>query len=197
MTYFFLDTNQWFNGPLCCRYLVVRFDKVRLPTREGRAAEDSDWYWALGFFTDGHVRVLGAWRDDGAGTPERIAAELLERGIERIGAIAAEAAIVNAMAGLRAKAGTSSATGLVESGTFGPRMQRAIRWTDAVGRHLQARMGRVVKRQAPFEDRIAASDFIAQAMQRAERDLLLDRWDGSRPAPCGQAAFVASLASTA
>jgi hypothetical protein len=197
MPYFFAESDRWFSGALCCRYLVVRFDKLRLPMFKGRDAAASEWHWALGFFTNGQIGVIGAWQDDGAKTPERIADDLHKRGVERIGALAAETAIVGAMADLGPKACKGSATELLESGAFGPRMQRAIRWTDAAGRHLQARLDRVATRQVPFADRAASTDFIARAMQKAERDLLNDCWDRTCPASYGPGAFVASLAGNA
>lgn len=197
MSYFFLESNRWFSGALCCRYLVVRFGKLHIPMLQDGATKASKWHWALGFFADGRSDVIGAWQDACAETPERIAVDLHERGIERIRAVAAEDLLVDAMASLRPKAGRGSATELVESGAFGPRMQRVIRWTDAAGQHLQDRMWRLAKRQAPFADEAAASDFIARAFQRAGRDLLHDRWDRKRQAPYGQEAFVASLAGVA
>ncbi|KQV46960.1 hypothetical protein ASC95_25960 [Pelomonas sp. Root1217] len=197
MSNFFWESNRWFGGALCCRYLVVRFGKLRIPMLENGTAKASEWHWALGFFADGRSKVIGAWQDDCAETPGRIAMDLHERGIERIRAVLADDPVVDAMASLRPKAGRSSATALVESGAFGPRMQRAIRWTDAAGRHLQDRVGRVAKCQAPFADQVTAADFIAQAFQRADRDLLHDRWNRKRLAPFGQDAFVASLAGAA
>jgi len=197
MSYFFWDSKRWFGGTLCCRYLVVRFGKLRVPMLKDGTSVASEWHWALGFFTDGQFEVLGAWQDDGAGTAQRIADDLHERGIERIRAIAAEDGLVEAMAGLRPRVGERTTAVLAESSAFGPRMRRAIRWTDAAGQHLQARMSRVAKRQAPFADPAAAADFIAQAFQRADRDLLHDRWDRKHPAPFGQGAFAASVAGAA
>jgi len=197
MSYLFWESDHWFGGTLCCRYLVVRFGKLRVPMLKDGTAVASEWHWALGFFTDGQFEVLGAWRDDGAGTARRIAGDLHERGIERVRAVAAEDGLVEALAGLRPRVGGSTTAELAESGAFGPRMRRAIRWTDAAGQHLQARMSRVAKRQVPFADPAAAADFIAQAFQRADRDLLHDRRDRKHSAPYGQGAFVASVAGAA
>jgi len=200
MSYFFWDSTRWFRGTLCCRYLVVRFGKLHVPMLKDGTAVASEWHWALGFFTDGQFEVLGAWQHDGAGTAQRIADDLHERGIERIRAVAAEDGLVKAMAGLRPRVGGSTTAELAESGAFGPRMRRAIRWTDTAGQHLQARMSRVAKRQLPFVDAAAAADFIAQAFQRADRDLLSDRLGRARctrPASYGASASAAALATAA
>lgn len=193
MPYFFWKTPEWFEGALCCRYLVVRFGKIGIPMLEDGATVTSEWHWALGFFTDGQCQVLGAWRDEGAGTAQRIATDLNERGIERIKSIAADDDLVKALGSLRPKAGRSSTDELAESGAFGPRMRRVIRWTDTAGQQLQVRMSRVARAQQPFADQAAAANFIAQAFQRADRDLLHDRWDRKCPTPFGQAAFVGSV----
>lgn len=195
MSYFFCDSPRWFIGTLCCRYLVVRFGKLRVPMLNAGAPVAADWHWALGFFTDGQFEVLGAWQDEGAMTAQRIAVDLHVRGIERVKAVAAEGAVVEAMGALRPEVSATTTAELAESGAFGPRMRRAIRWTDAAGSHLQGRMSRVARRQVPFADPAAAADFVAQAFQRADRDLLRDRRDRKHPAPFGQRAFVASRAS--
>ncbi|HEU6456158.1 MAG TPA: hypothetical protein VN201_11880 [Roseateles sp.] len=196
MSYFFCDSQRWFSGTLCCRYLVVRFGKLRVPLVKDGSVVAADWHWALGFFTDGQFEVIGAWPDQGAVTGQRIAVDLYNRGIERIKAAAAEGSVLDALGDLRLKVGKGTTVELAESGAFGPRMRRAIRWTDAAGQHLQGRMSRVAKRQPPFADPAAAADFIARAFQRADRDLLRDRWDRKHPAPFGQRAFVASLSAS-
>lgn len=195
MSYFFCESPRWFSGPLCCRYLVARFGKLRVPVLQEGATVAAEWHWALGFFRDGQFEVLGAWQDEGEGTAQRIAVDLHDRGIERIKAIAAEDRLLEAMAGLRPKACRNTTAQLVESRRLGARMQRAARWTEVAGQRLQARMSGVARRQAPFADPAAGANFIAQAFQRADRDLLRDRWDRKHPAPFGQCAFVAAMAT--
>lgn len=197
MSYLFCESSQWFCGPLCCRYLVVRFSKLSVPMRKEGGPVAADWHWALGFFTDGQFEVLGAWQDEGEGTAQRIAMDLHDRGIERIDAIAAEDHLLEAMAGVRPKVCRNTTAELVESGSLGSRMRRAARWAEVAGQRLQARMSGVARRQAPIADPAAAADFIAQAFQRADRDLLRDRSDRKRPAPFGQSAFIAAMATSA
>jgi len=197
MSYFFCESSRWFSGTLCCRYLVVRFDRLRLPMRHEGAIAKVDWHWALGFFTDGRFEVVGAWRDEGADTPHRVAQDLHDRGIEWIKALAGEDSLVSAMDRFRPRACRQSTTELALSGAFGPRMRQAIRWTEIAAQQLQGRMQTAARKHGPFDDNDAAADFIAQAFQRADRDLLHDRWDRKHPAPYGQGAFVASLASAA
>lgn len=197
MSYFFWQSTRWFRGTLCCRYLVVRFGRLRVPVRHEGSSTTTDWHWAFGFFTDGQFEVLGAWHDAGAATPHLIAADLHNRGIERIKALAADDSLVAAMGCLRPKVSRQSMARLAECSAFGPRMRQTIRWTDAAAQRVQDRMQRVVRSQLPFADDAAAADFIAQAFQRADRDLLRDRRDRKHPAPFGQRAFVASRASAA
>lgn len=197
MAYFFCESPCWFRGTLCCRYLVVRFGTLRVPMLKGGAVAAAEWHWALGFFRDGQFEVLGAWQDESEGTAQRIAMDLHDRGIERIKAIAAEDRLLEAMVGLRPKVCRNTTAELVESGRLGSCMRRAACWAEVTGQRLQARMSGVARRQAPFADPAAAADFIAQAFQRADRDLLRDRWDRQRPAPFGQRAFVAAMATAA
>ncbi len=194
MPYRFWDAARWFNGTLCCRYVVVQAGSLRVPTWNDGVMVASEWHWALGLFTDGRFEVLGAWRGGGAATAAQIAQDLHDRGIDRIKALAANGWQIAAMARFHPKMCRSSAAELAESGAFGPRMRRAIRWTDAAAQRLQARMQRAVQKQAPFTNAAAAADFIAQAFQRADRDLLDDRWDRARPAPYGASASAAALA---
>ncbi|MBV8037243.1 hypothetical protein [Roseateles sp.] len=197
MSYFFWESNRWLSNPLCCRYLVVRFGRLRVPMRHEGSAGAADWHWALGLFTDGWLEVLGTWRDEGAVTSQRIAADLHDRGIERIKALAGEDSLAVAMDRFRPRASRQGMAELAECGAFGPRMRQAIRWTDAAAQRLQARMQRVAGNPPPLPDDAAAADFLARAFQRADRDLLYDRWDRKRPAPFGQGAFVAALAGAA
>lgn len=197
MPYFFWGSRDWFRGSLCCRYLVVRFDRLRVPTRQEEAIVNAEWHWALGFFTDGQFQVLGAWRDEGAATPQRIATDLHDRGIERIKALAGEDSLTGAMGRLRPKVCGRSTSELAERGAFGARMLGNLRWTETAAQRLQRRMQGALKNHGPFDDDAAAADFLAQAFQRADRDLLHDRWDRKHPAPYGQGAFVASLARAA
>jgi len=200
MSYYFWESNRWFSGALCCRYLVVRFGKLRVPMLKDAAVVSAEWHWALGFFRDGQFEVLGAWRDEGEGTAQRIATDLYDRGIERINAVAAEDGFLEAIGGLRPKVCRNTAAEFLESDALGSRMRRAVRWTEIAGQRLQSRMSGAAKRAGPFVDQAVAPDFIAKAFQRASRDLLEDRWgrlDRKRSALFGQDAFVAYRAGPA
>lgn len=195
MSYFFWKSTRWFSCALCCRYLVVRFDKLRIPMRHEGSTTVAEWHWALGLFTDGGFEVLGAWRDEGAATAQRIASDLHDRGIERIKALAGDDSLVAAMGHLHPKVSRQSMAELAKCSAFGPRMRQAIRWTDAAALRLQDRMQRVARNHGSFADDAAAADFIAQAFQRADRDLLDDRWHRLRPAAYGASASAGTLAA--
>lgn len=198
MRYFFRDSTAWFRDALCCRYLVVQFSRLRVRVGQGDVTATSDWIWALGLFTDGNFNVLGAWRDEGPATSLKIAVDLYGRGVERVRALAADSeGLRGAMVRFKPRRRCATLAGLATSGAFGSRMRRAFAWTEAAAVAMHGRMARVVKRHGPFASDAAAADFIAQAFQRADRDLLADWWARSRPARFGEAAAVAALARAA
>lgn len=197
MSYFFWDSTDWFDSALCCRYTVVQFSKLQVPMRVDGASTIVEWHWALGLFTDGQFQVFGAWRDEGPDTVQRIAADLHDRGLERVHALAADDSLAAAMRTRQSKLCERTVADLVESGAISYRMRQAIRWTDAATQRLQERMSRLVKKYGPFPDHAAAADFLAQAFQRADRDLLADHWERTKPAPYGVSAAPRVLARAA
>ncbi|KQV46959.1 hypothetical protein ASC95_25955 [Pelomonas sp. Root1217] len=144
MSYFFLESNQWFSSALRCRYLVVRFGKLHVPMIENGSARASVWRWAPGFFADGRSKVVGAWQDVHAWAAKRMATDLHEEGVELIRTVLGDDPVGDVLASLRSKAGRSSATALNESG--------------AAGRHLQDHMLPVATSQARLAERAAAAD---------------------------------------
>jgi len=197
MSYFFWDSNRWFGSALCCRYTVVQFGKLRVPMRIDGALATAEWHWALGLFTDSEFQVLGAWRDEGPTTAQRIAADLEDRGLERVAVLAADESLVVAMKALHPKVCEGTVAELASSGAASSRMRQAIHWTDTAAQYLQERMSRAAKKHGPFADHAAAADFLAQAFQRADRDLLADYWGRATPAPYGLSAAPRVLARAA
>ncbi|HEY0956264.1 MAG TPA: transposase [Roseateles sp.] len=196
MTYFFWDSTDWFGSTLCCRYTVVQFGKLQLPMRIDGVLTTAEWHWALGLFTDGQFDVLGAWCDEGPAMAQRIAADLHNRGLERVTALAADDGLIAAVRGLGIKVCEHAAAERASSAASS-RMQQAIRRTDTAAQHLQERMSRAVRKHGPFADEAEAADFIAQAFQRAERDLMTDYWGRAKPAPYGLVAAPRVLARAA
>jgi hypothetical protein len=185
MSYYFCEPTDWFDGPLCCRYTAVQFGKLQLPMRIDGASTIVEWHWALGLSTDGQFEVLGAWRDEGPKTAQRTAADLHDRGLERVNALAAEDGLAGAMKACHSRLCEHTVTDLVESGAASSCMRQAIRWTDAAAKRVQERMSRSARKYGPFADHAVAADFLAQAFQRADRDLLADYWERAKPAPFG------------
>ncbi|MFG6431859.1 hypothetical protein [Roseateles sp. LYH14W] len=197
MAYFFWESTRWFTSALCCRYTVVQFGKLRIRMWIDGAPATAEWHWALGLFTDGQFQVLGAWRDDGPSTAHRIAADLHDRGVERVTVLAAEDNLATAMKGLGPKVCEHTVAEFAEYGVASSRMRQAIRWTDTAAQRLQDRMSRAAKKHGPFADHAAAADLIAQAFQRADRDLLADCWRRTKPAQFGLDAAPRVLARAA
>ncbi|MCE4554285.1 hypothetical protein [Pelomonas cellulosilytica] len=188
MNYFFWDSAYWFGSTLCCRYTVVQFGQLKLPTLIDGVLTTAEWHWALGLFTDGQFQVFGAWREEGPETSQRIAGDLHDRGLERVHAVDADESLVAAMKARHPKLCERTVAELVESGAVSYRMRQAIRWTDTAAQRLQERVSRAARKHGPFADHAAAADFLAQAFQRANRDLLADYWERAKPAPYGLSA---------
>ncbi len=188
MSYFFWDSTRWFSSALCCRYTVVQFGKLQLSMRINGVLTAAEWHWALGLFSDGQLEVFGAWRDEGPETPQRIAGDLHDRGLEQVRALAADDGLAVAMKARHPKLCEHTVAELVESGTASYRMRQAIRWTDAAAQRLQERMSRAAKKFGAVSDHATAAKFLAHAFQRADRDLLADYWKRAKPAPYGVSA---------
>ncbi len=199
MPYRSWESTHWCNRALCCRYLFGRFDRLRIPMLRDGAVVDESWHWALGFFIDGQFQVLGAWRDEGEGTAQRIAMDLHDRGIEHVRAVAAEDSLLQALEVLQPKVCRNTTAQLLEPDVLTSRMRRAVRWTDLAWGHMQRRLSLAAKREGPFTDPGAVADFLAKAFQRVSRDLLDDRYVGwdKRSARFGQDAFIAYRAAAA
>jgi hypothetical protein len=116
MRYIFRDPTAWFGDALCCRYLVVQFGRLRVRVRQGDVTATSHWLWALGLFKDGSSHVLGAWRDDGPASPQQIAADLHDRGLERIRALAADDTALRGWPGWQRRARSGRACGVRSRG---------------------------------------------------------------------------------
>lgn len=197
MSYRSWESTHWFNDALCCRYTVVQLGKLQVPMQIDGTPVTAEWHWALGLFTDGQFQVFGAWRDEGPETAQRIAGDLYKRGLERVSALAADESLVAVVKAQHPKFCERSVAELAESGSASSRMRQAIRWTDTAAQHLQERMSRAAKKHAPFAEHAAAGDFLAQAFQRADRDLLWDYWGRAKPAPYGLSAAPRDLARAA
>jgi uncharacterized Zn-binding protein involved in type VI secretion len=197
MSYFIWESNQWLNGALCRRHLVGTFNKFGVPIMSKEALDDSEWHWALGLVTDGQFQVVGAWRAEDASTAGRIAADLHDRGIERIDAVVADGGLVAALQGLNCSVCARTASELAVTGSVSLRMRRAVIWTDAAAQRVQKIISRAVKRHGPFVDHDAVADFLAQALQRAERDLLRHCGRSTRPALSDASAAPSMLARAA
>ncbi|MBV8037414.1 hypothetical protein [Roseateles sp.] len=169
------DSATWLAAPLCIRYLVAHFGALDVPT-VGAAASGSDrWHWAIGFHAEGEFELLGAWRDEGTGTPQRIASDLQERGIERLRAVAAEGALTAHMAGVRPLVCRRTLSELEACGVFGGRTRRVIRWTGQASQAANKRLAALIKRHGPVADAAEGTEVVATSLQRVQLELF-DGW---------------------
>jgi len=76
----------WQNRPLCCRYLVVLSEVLRVQVEEEGTVRDRMARWTLGVLPDGQYEVLGVWPEPvpGAAGWQDVFEDLKVRGVERI-----------------------------------------------------------------------------------------------------------------
>lgn len=172
MSSYSMNTACWFSRALACRYLVVRFDRMRVPTSVEGARGASEWHWALGLFADREFEVLGAWRDEGPRTPELMAADLHERGMEQIQSVVGAADVVAAMERFRPRCRAQSTAELVDSGAVGRGTARRLRNTDSLMARLQTSLESDAEEHGSFGDDAAVAEFLAEGFAQADRDVL-------------------------
>jgi hypothetical protein len=183
----------WRSIPLCCRYSLVRFE--RLPVRSGKVdvAPFGTVLWALGVLSDGQYEVLGAWpatepsKKEWAGVFE----DLRGRGVECIGAVVAgkldldTAALRKAYPGATcfgvlpaatpvSRAETDLSQRAVAVGSPSrpsgrvSRHQRMVRASDDAVCRLQASAARAMTRHGQFSTFEAALSFANDKLRQAE-----------------------------
>ncbi len=86
------EVRQWQQWPLCCHYVVVLFDTLRVEIEENGAVRDKAIHLALGMHAESPQEVLGLWLEQNAGPPfwPEVCEQLKLRGVERIRIVMAE-----------------------------------------------------------------------------------------------------------
>ena len=145
----------WLKRPLSRRYGWAFFDVVAVRWREGEGLRDRPVHWAFGWLPDGECEALGVWLDseDGRADPRRLLEDLRSRGVERIGYLAGP--------------GTGAGIGQVQD--------RMSKVEQLEAEQVRAGLSRAIRRHGSFEIEAAVIDFMADALQRAERRLDRER----------------------
>ena len=143
----------WLKRPLCRRYGWAFFDVAVVRWREGTALRDRPVHWAFGWLPDGECEALGVWLEpgDGQADPRRLLEDLRSRGVERIGHLA----------------GTGAGIGQAQD--------RVSNFEQLEAEQVRAGLSRAIRRHGSFEIEAAVIDFMADALQRAERRLDRER----------------------
>ncbi len=161
---------HWSQRPLCRRYAWALVDSLLVPVRHSDGVVERRFHWALGWLADGECEGLGAWTpyEQDNDSLRWWFADLQARGVERLSNWACP--------------GTGQGRGRVPL----PAMLEA--------EQVRARLHRAVRRRGGFESASAVLDFIADALQRAERRLDRERLiakglprldSGAQTAPAG------------
>jgi putative transposase len=81
------EVREWRRRPLCCQYLVVLFDALRVRVQEGGAVREQPIYLGLGMRADGSHEIMGLWNDPAPGATgwRDLFVHLKNRGVEGIG----------------------------------------------------------------------------------------------------------------
>ncbi len=165
-------STRWLSKPLCCRYAFAEFKTLFLPVSDDASVKVVHWCWALGLFKQDEYEVLGVWPSHAAFG--RIAQDLRERGVERIGAIAAEhdgdlATKYFDAAVWPPAEGNLAGTAQNRLRALPLRPRATLRSAAATTERLQATLSQAIRRRAPFADEAAAAAFLAQQLEKAER----------------------------
>jgi len=188
---------SWRSVALCCRYSLVRFERLPVPSEQVDVAPfGNNVLWALGVLSDGQYEVLGAWPVPEPPTTEwvEVFEDLRARGVERIGAViggdldmdpvavrmvypGAASLVVSAAATPVARTHTKLSQGVATAGLRSrpsgrvPLHQRLAQASNDAVRRMQTSALLAIARHGPFRKFEAAQSFAIDKLRYAERKL--------------------------
>jgi hypothetical protein len=170
-------SNQasWLSKPLCRRYIASTFEVASFKCGAAAALRKRQVEWAFGWLPDGECEGLGAWlRTEPEGAHGgAVVDDLKIRGVERLltveGTAPHEVPAAFCSRTPRASIERLVAQALEASDRHG--LPSPARITTEIAGSLD----RAIRRHGAFDDEAEAVDFIAAALQRAERRLDRER----------------------
>jgi hypothetical protein len=173
------NLGPWLRRPLCRRYVLGIFDASVVRLRDADGFRDHPVHWAFGWLADGECEPLGAWigSESGAGSPLQMLADLKDRGVERIwhvtgtGVGRLQECVSAVFPG--ATVHTSVDRRLTEA--LATSRPRAPLSPELAAEQVRENLVHAIRRRSSFESEAAVLDFIAGALQRAERRLDRER----------------------
>ena len=180
--------------PLCGSYAVVVFRTVSFRQGGHQGATDRLIHWGLGSSPGGESEILGAWTTRGRGPviSSDVVLDLQERGVRCIGAL------VGSFAGAEGRVPPENAGPLNSFDAafiaghglalrepealkaLRPAKRKAVLAVDELAEGLNRRLRVAVARHGVFADEVAAMNFVASFLMRA--DLQLHELPGLRAA---------------
>jgi transposase-like protein len=162
-----LELTSGLSRPLCRRYVLCIADAVVVRWRHAGHFRERELHWLFGWLADGECEPLGAWM--GPQALRQMRAELKDRGVQSVRHVAL---LHDA---LPESEGAACAIELAFPGAM--TSSRPPLWpvAEAMAVDIRQRLGRAVRRHGSFANETAALDFVAGALQRAERRLDRER----------------------
>ncbi|MDY0743395.1 hypothetical protein SNE35_02715 [Paucibacter sp. R3-3] len=174
-------TCSWLGKALCRRYALVHFAEFNVLGMENGMASHQRWSWAFALFAADEFDILGAW-PVGIARVQPIIEDLWSRGILSIRVVSIAKALdyaaprsveswASALRGAEPRVleviGPQTVLGAAVEGV----PSAAIRSTLGKAGKIHDSLVRGVRSRAPFASPVAASEFIAGWLQRADRRL--------------------------
>jgi len=165
--------RDWLRRPLCRRDALGVFDVAVVRVREAKGLRACSVPWAIGWLADGQCEPLGAWSEPETASEGvlRMLGDLKDRGVERMAYVAGIAClrepVSSAFCGTTIRSATD--TRLAEVTAVSARLGRPS--PECVAEAVRDGLARATRRHGSFATPAAALDFVAGALQRAERRL--------------------------
>lgn len=166
---------RWLTRPLCRRYVVSVFESATVQCRDGGAVRRLEVEWAFGWLSDGECEPLGVWIKS---EPERdyeaaLTADLKRRGVEWLWAVIG-CKHEHLVAAFMSRTPRTSVERILAQAQ-GASERRGLPFPTLITEQIRESVNRAVRRHGAFDSHATALDFIAIALQRAERRLDRDR----------------------
>jgi Transposase, Mutator family len=160
------DQENW---PLCRKYLLLKFETLRVPIKDGGTVSDRTSRWAFGVLSNGESELLGVWPEPSpSGLPwDTVFEDLSARGVERIQFVLSDEPTASQISLSTAYPGAVAMPS--SKAEHAQALSRRLRPTKAAMRNLQAHVERAIHRHSPFSDAAEATNFVMAALLRVDR----------------------------